>query len=282
MDNSDSFPQHAQHVSFDSSSGELSPELFWADPVAERSREVSPVFVQRFRGSLAEAEPTFHSDWEIIAIRRGHGKLHTIPRRRLEPNHVYLLPPGLWHREQARQVELFWIGVQGTRLGGLDRTRSAQVESELVLNFAERLWEAAEQRRVNSGPELDGLAHAIVGHLIYALTKRPDELDLLDVIIGEIRRHYAHITSTVTLAQRFGLSEGHFYRRFKQRLGVTPLQFLTEVRLQAAEALLARGGHSVSESARAVGFDDPLYFSRVYRKRRGIAPSSGLKGRGRH
>ena len=63
---------------------------------------------------------------------------------------------------------------------------------------------------------------------------------------------------------------------FKKEIGVTPHKYLTDKRLQAAEASLcsaAACGQSISEIAMQCGFRDPLYFSRVFKKRYGISPS---------
>ncbi|MDE7068124.1 MAG: helix-turn-helix domain-containing protein, partial [Schaedlerella arabinosiphila] len=59
---------------------------------------------------------------------------------------------------------------------------------------------------------------------------------------------------------------------FKQRMGVPPMQFLSRLRIEKAKEFLTANSMSVSTVARLVGYDDPLYFSRVFRKSTGIAP----------
>lgn len=64
-------------------------------------------------------------------------------------------------------------------------------------------------------------------------------------------------------------------RLFREELHTTPGKFLTELRLQRAADMLLAGGEktAVSEIARLCGFRDPLYFSRMFKKRYQVSPS---------
>lgn len=72
---------------------------------------------------------------------------------------------------------------------------------------------------------------------------------------------------------------------FQREMGVTPLQYLTDLRLHAAaDALLSADGtaHSVAEIARMCGFREPLYFSRTFKKKYGLSPTyyaASMKGK---
>ncbi len=63
---------------------------------------------------------------------------------------------------------------------------------------------------------------------------------------------------------------------FKKEVGITPLEYLTRVRMKKAETMLAAmsNDYSVAEVARLCGYDDALYFSRVFKKSFGCAPSA--------
>ena len=66
---------------------------------------------------------------------------------------------------------------------------------------------------------------------------------------------------------------------FKKEVGVTPLEYLTRVRMKKAETMLSAmsNDYSVAEVARLCGYDDALYFSRVFKKSLGCAPSAFAK-----
>ncbi len=67
---------------------------------------------------------------------------------------------------------------------------------------------------------------------------------------------------------------------FKKEMGITPLEYMTRLRMKKAETLLSALGtreHSVAEVARLCGYEDPLYFSRVFKKTYGCSPSAFVK-----
>lgn len=63
---------------------------------------------------------------------------------------------------------------------------------------------------------------------------------------------------------------------FKKEMGITPLEYMTGLRMKKAETMLSamRGGdYSMAEIGELCGFDDALYFSRVFKKHFGCSPS---------
>lgn len=63
-------------------------------------------------------------------------------------------------------------------------------------------------------------------------------------------------------------------KMFKKATGMTPHQYLTDKRLENAASTLATfcGKGNISETARLCGFSDPLYFSRMFKKKYGVSP----------
>ena len=80
----------------------------------------------------------------------------------------------------------------------------------------------------------------------------------------------------VDLATLTHLSGGHFIRAFRQTAGCTPWQYVLDLRLESAEALLLQGLAS-ADVARRVGLGNAARLSRLFRERRGVALSS-LRG----
>ena len=70
---------------------------------------------------------------------------------------------------------------------------------------------------------------------------------------------------------------------FKKEMGVTPLEYMTQMRMKKAEMMLTTmwgSEYSVAEIGQLCGFEDSLYFSRVFKKHFGCAPSVFAKTRG--
>lgn len=65
-------------------------------------------------------------------------------------------------------------------------------------------------------------------------------------------------------------------KQFQEKIGLTPLKYLTNLRMKKAKSMLTAGGgreHSIAEVAESCGFKDALYFSRVFKKYYGCSPS---------
>lgn len=76
------------------------------------------------------------------------------------------------------------------------------------------------------------------------------------------------------LAESLSVERSYLYRLFMEHAGVSPQEYLTEIRMERACELLTAGQLSVQAVACSVGYKDALYFSRMFRKRKGITPSN--------
>lgn len=94
----------------------------------------------------------------------------------------------------------------------------------------------------------------------------------IEPAISQMVRDFSHHFTLEELAGLCCLSKYHFCRTFKQVTDMTPLQYLTEYRLKYAEVLMARTDYTITEVAECCGFGDVAYFSRVYKKYRGVPP----------
>ena len=74
-----------------------------------------------------------------------------------------------------------------------------------------------------------------------------------------------------------GMSISWFIRNFKKYSGTTPMQFIVSARISNAQLLLETTKYSISEISRIVGYDNPLYFSRLFHKVKGFSPSEYRK-----
>ena len=89
-----------------------------------------------------------------------------------------------------------------------------------------------------------------------------------------IREHYAQEVTLSDMADAAGVSTFHLSRLFKKTMGMSPHQYLVEVRVHSAHALLAAGpqGPSLAEVAAAVGFSDQSHLTRQFKRILGTTP----------
>ena len=86
------------------------------------------------------------------------------------------------------------------------------------------------------------------------------------------KRRLADPLRVADLARAACMSEAAFYRAFQTEFGLTPLAYLTTLRVARARRLLAQPGRTVGDVAQAVGFSSPSHFIRVYRAHVGRTP----------
>jgi AraC-like DNA-binding protein len=88
-----------------------------------------------------------------------------------------------------------------------------------------------------------------------------------------MRDAYARPVRLADVSAQAHLSPYHFLRMHRQAFGETPHEFLTRLRIERAKALLAGGGHNVSEACFEVGFTSLGSFSALFSQRVGVSPS---------
>ena len=105
-------------------------------------------------------------------------------------------------------------------------------------------------------------------------------IDALNDIERSIRYFNENYTKNINIeeyAKSLHISACWFNRRFKQVTKMTPLQYILSVRLANAKMLLETKDYNITETAYAVGFNNPLYFTRLFTKHIGMSPSEYKK-----
>ncbi|MDR2471501.1 MAG: AraC family transcriptional regulator [Treponema sp.] len=94
----------------------------------------------------------------------------------------------------------------------------------------------------------------------------------VDRALGLMEKSVREKINIGELADRLGLSEEYFIRLFHRRLGISPFQYFTRLKIEAASSYLSGGRLSIQSVAEHFGFENPFHFSRVFKKCTGLAP----------
>ena len=99
------------------------------------------------------------------------------------------------------------------------------------------------------------------------LSKRETDEDFLNKLIKTIEAYLQDTDFDLDLlAVAAGVSKSTLNRKIKTMTGLTPMDFVRNIRLKYACALLAEGKLNVSEVAYSVGFSDPQYFAKCFKE----------------
>ncbi|PSR11858.1 MAG: AraC family transcriptional regulator [Bacteroidetes bacterium] len=106
-------------------------------------------------------------------------------------------------------------------------------------------------------------------------------LESTDNYLNDHRIAYAiqyikkHLTESITIdqiAEKACLSKSHFFRVFKNTLGVSPIDYITSERIKLSKKLIKNTNQQISEIAYKVGFNNPSYFSKQFKKHEHLTP----------
>ena len=105
------------------------------------------------------------------------------------------------------------------------------------------------------------------------LAAEPQNVSAIERAISRIQNEFASKLDMKQLAQELGVSYSWFRSTFTAHTGLSPHQYLLELRLVRARNLLLETEFSVKEIAMQTGFEDEHYFSRLFRQKLNFTPS---------
>lgn len=108
--------------------------------------------------------------------------------------------------------------------------------------------------------------------ILISSTKKSDNGNLMDKAVRLLHDQYVEPITIQEIASQLGIERRRFAYLFERHTGLSPIQYLTEIRIRRAKILL-QSGYSVAEVSEKVGYIDHFYFSRVFKKQTGISPS---------
>ncbi|MEG2929321.1 MAG: AraC family transcriptional regulator [Oscillospiraceae bacterium] len=185
--------------------------------------------------------------------------------------------------------EYYWVGFNGTYAQKLvshlpfkdNMPVYTPAEFEEYKNYLYKIY-------TNSGNTIKH-STAMIGYLYLFLSRLVEENSLhsqpqaatqssyvIDAI-KYIQFNYSTDISVDDIASAVGISRSHLYRVFIANLNQSPIDYLTEYRINEACSLIRNTNLSISEIAISVGFFDQFYFSRVFKKIKSIPPSKYLQ-----
>ncbi len=118
--------------------------------------------------------------------------------------------------------------------------------------------------------------------LFATLTEKDREVRIptasyVDFALRYFENNYMNEIYVSDVAKSLGIESSYFSRLFKYKIGESPIEYLTKIRIEKAQQLLKFPPYSVKDVAAAVGFSDPLYFSKAFKRHVGMNPTAYAK-----
>ena len=235
---------------------------------------------------LMDHELHSHDCYEIIVNTEGEGTAEIGGKEYpFSPGSVHVIPPGMPHRKTApggfRDVYL--------RADTLNRTDTPQ-KKERTLAGPLILSDDSCHTMMNLlsillsryliQKETDAVTETMYNAVLQMIEESaalPPIHPVVSQVIQSITASYSDPDFQVTEAlTATGYSKDHLRRCFQQATGMTPHEYLTDIRIRYAKRLLIRR-MPISEAALLCGYYDPDYFCRLFRARTGMSPTAYRK-----
>lgn len=217
-----------------------------------------------------------HPDWEIIFCTTGGGAMHFDDRiLHYQAGDLLVIPPELPHTNISQDgFTNIYLNMEDCSLSNSEPMVISDPENENMAGaFNSALYFYASEIRP------DPALMAAFGNLIVTYVALHHDGVEKEPLVQRIESHIIHHFSDSSFdlsayLHTLPFSYDYLIRMFRKELGITPHKYLIDLRLRsAADWLRNSKGKNISEIAHTSGFKEPLYFSRMFKKKYGISPS---------
>jgi AraC-like DNA-binding protein len=229
-----------------------------------------------------------HTDHLLIFCTAGKGEITSANfTQHIEANDILMIPKGLAHQYQADRNQpwsIYWVHMDGhlyvqfMDIIGLSKSNlkikvlnPGQIKQEF-----EQLMDTRHQ-----GYQLNSfvLAANILKKIFSLLTVQLPATQLTQQKDFNLVAFNAFLEENITkqlsldeMAMYMGFSKFHFAKKFQFATGISPVKYFLEIKIQHACGLLDRSSKPIKDVAAILGYEDPYYFSRLFKNVMGLSP----------
>ena len=262
-------------------------------PIKDKSRPLIVTSCGTYRLKTVKRLPTWRPkgrlDYQLLYIVSGKGHFYFHGEDRVVyAGRMVLIQPRQEQRYEyfgEDKPEVFWVHFTGSDVKNILRSYNIPMDDPIFYSGASSTYSYLfkemihELQNCKTGYE-DLLAMYLRQIFLLVQRTRQEERPTVSTYIQEemefarryFNEHYNEPISIQEYAESRNMSVCYFQRNFKQIVKHTPMQYLLTIRVNNAASLLETTDYSMAEIAAIVGYEDPLYFSRLFRKIKGVSP----------
>jgi AraC-like DNA-binding protein len=246
-------------------------------------------FFPKATGHLRE-RPLGVSQMIFIYCIRGFGWCDLAGQRYLvKPGELLIIPPNAGHAYGAdgkMPWSIFWVHVVGTSVkllldelggGGGRPLLFLGQDSQLVALFEETITilehGCSPAHLLYASGTLTHLTGLMIWHQHQKWQGDPEPRQKMAQSIAFMKTHLNQPLKVSRLAALANLSSSHYSALFKRQTGYAPIDYFIRLRMHQACQLLDNTDLNVKEVAAAMGYEDPFYFSRIFKALNSISPN---------
>jgi len=231
-------------------------------------------------------------DYQILYMKKGtghfllHGKYQTVTAGSIII--YYPNEPQFYYYRLEEQPEVYWIHFTGYECEELLKRYHMWGSSILYIGVDTTLVSffnnAIQELQLRQQDFLE-MSILILKQLCLLLNRTREEQKNhyynrqkdISASVLYIHENYKAPIVIRELAEKYHMTYNWFIRCFKDFTGSSPQSYLTDIRIEKAKDLLSHRSFQIGEIAELVGYSDPLYFSRIFKKKTGCSPKEYKK-----
>lgn len=257
-------------------------------PITEREKNL-PFYITCIGESDPQIEisrPEGYHCPQIILCSEGSGILQTEGMERpVTAGTAFFLPAGTPHNyfKTDDVWSTHYVSFTGysadiiLRQFGLTDARVFPVDLGIMRSIFQRMINILKSDKFYGGFTASAILYEYIiefnRQIVGAESRFTSESASLTPVLSYIDTHYSKVIGLETLCGLIQVTPQYLCRLFRKRLGMRPLEYITQRRIQQAKVYLREGEKTIKEIALEVGYTDAGYFSAVFKRSEGMSPS---------
>ncbi len=235
--------------------------------------------------------PYIRRNYVIHIIVSGYGNyINHGKNYRIGAGHAFLVSPGIetvYYADREDPWHYSWVGFHGYRseefihnMGFSDANPVININNPILISNSiidilkySTLMVTDELRRKSRLLETFALlTENNEGFLANQSSRTVKNSKYVSLTIEYLRTHYSEKIHVDDIAQNIGITRSYLTHIFKDQTGISPQEFLINIRLTTASALLKKSDEPIYAVTISCGYDDSLAFSKAFKKKFGVSP----------
>jgi AraC-like DNA-binding protein len=229
------------------------------------------------------------NEFQINYITHGQGIYETeTGRYQVRSGSLMVTRPGMWHRYRPDKKSGWtenYIGFDGSIPRGIfsqDRSWSERIifhigNREEFIDTYHKIFEMIQEEKPGFQQVASGMIMKLLGLIVSLEKQRNFSGKRMEKVIREvcfeIRENIGKDIDFKRYAEDNHLGYSYFRKMFKQYTGIAPVQYQLDLKIRRAREMLVSTDRTIKEIGYDLGFQSIHYFSRIFKKKTGMAPS---------